>query len=304
MKHLYYLTGLFLLFTALSAPVTALDRSHWEYDEANNTGIMIEPNEGFWKKAGRLIQEEPLDFIATIILGAFCGGGLTYSRTQDWRYIALSAILGSIVLSMMYLILLVSMAPQREVVIVEAKGGGGIPPGYLATILDLIVLLLLLLFGYRGFRNGLVLQFLSTGATLLSLVFSKSIFYTMQNVSKSLWPGLDEAALPFAAIVLSLVIGLCFFYILDKLLKLLLEQTFLGYFDSLLGGLLGIVQAGFCISAFILFLRLNNIALPESYTENMRVYQSVAMLVPKCVAIFKAYLPQQAALMVPDGMGM
>lgn len=297
-KRYYHSIRLLVLFWSLSGGLIASGSTAIKVvgEEDIRSNLVLQDEESFTEQAIRSVVNKPVAFLLAVILGAVMVGGLT----GMWKGVVgvlIGGILGAMIGGMIAIALMIPPVQRApEVVVVEAPS---IPAGYMATLFDLILLLLLLLFGYRGFRNGFLAQFFSTAATIIFLAAGKRIFSMMMKVSAGLWPGLDEAALPFAAFSLLLVSGFCFVYIAEKLLKRLLAQTFIGYLDSLLGGVLGIVQASFCLSTLILLLDMYEVSLPESYTENMRVYQFIAMLVPNTMATVQSYLPSYVTSCLP-----
>ena len=306
----YFIAFLFVCqegIVALNASYKGMEGSSNMIQKADNKNLTLR------NKINKVIKEDVLGDIISFLGGIMVSAAiLNHGFKVDGMILIAGSFVSGMVCLVFYAVMIVILSsdkkevsiPEKGVVRSTVKGGqeeASIPNGYVATLLDLIILLLLLLFAYRGFTNGLIAQFFSTGATLGMLVGGKSIFLLMKKAAHNLWPGLDEAVLPFVGFALLLIFSLLVIYVTEKILNRILKKTILGYFDSILGGILGVIQASFCISALIWVLALYEIELPDSYVENMRLYQAIATIVPKCIIIVNRYIPTDYLIsLLPD----
>lgn len=189
-----------------------------------------------------------------------------------------------------------STAKKEEEKPVEGKPSGvikgleKIPVGYVALFLDLILLLLLFLGAYKGFKNGFIGQLILGVAVLFFLISGKKLFQGVKDLIKNSWPLLDSTLTSFIACFILLLSFVILVWFVDKVFRRALNMTFLGYLDSVLGAILGFVQASLLMAVIIWLLGVYDISFPKEYTEKMRVYQAIASLIPKCVFWLKTYL--------------
>lgn len=167
-----------------------------------------------------------------------------------------------------------------------------IPPSQMGLILDLILLFLILLGAFRGYKNGFISQIFSSVAILIFFISGSQLFNEVLKVIKYSLPNLDEGASNFLSMGLLCMTVLFFIFIFEKILKRILYLTFLGFFDSILGALLGIAQTIFFLALLISLLEAYGFELPKIYTDHMTLYHTIHSLVPKCISLLKYYLPK------------
>ena len=172
-----------------------------------------------------------------------------------------------------------------------------IPEGYIAILLDLILLLMLLIGAYRGYKSGLISQLFTTLAILVVLISGRGVFDSALALVSRRWPDLDTTTLSFISFTILLLILLFFVVVIEKVLRNVLRLTFLGYFDSLLGGIVGFIQSSFFLAVLIWLLGIYGINFPESYTQHMRVYKAIYNFMPKVVGVLKGYVAQYLSMM-------
>ena len=307
-KHLFNLFGLFLCLTVLSGSIMATSStSYWG-------GNSRKKEASFFEKANRIVDEHPIivygaGTAVTAIVGLMVWKNIIPISNTTWRTVILLALGG--VFGMFLACTLISLTlwlfPEQHTASHRnslsfgsrfsmsssdtVRGLEEVPPGQMGLILDLILLLLILLGAFRGYKNGLFSQLFSSVAILVFLIFGRPLFDNTVTMLSHWWPALDEGSIHFLTIMVLFMCLLFVVFVLERILKRILQLTFLGYFDSLLGAVLGVVQTSFFLATLIFLIELYGVTLSEEYTANMRIYNTIHSFVPRCMALFQEYFP-------------
>lgn len=105
------------------------------------------------------------------------------------------------------------------------------------NFIDLIILIPLVWFGYKGFRNGFIMEIVAILA-LIAGIYISSRFST--SVGKLF--GIDGEAMPLISFVLCFVAVLLLVFFIGKLVDKIVDKLNLGFFNKLFGMLFGILK--------------------------------------------------------------
>lgn len=306
-KHLFNLFGLFLCLTVLSGSIMATSSTrYWG-------GNSRKKEASFFDKANLIVNEHPnIMWGATIsgtALASFISPYVTKNQNSKWKF-GIGFILTlacSLLFCCTFILFYMWLEPNQHTASHRnslsfgsrfsmsssdtVRGLEEVPPGQMGLILDLILLLLILLGAFRGYKNGLFSQLFSSVAILVFLIFGRPLFDNTVTMLSHWWPALDEGSIHFLTIMVLFMCLLFVVFVLERILKRILQLTFLGYFDSLLGAVLGVVQTSFFLATLIFLIELYGVTLSEEYTANMRIYNTIHSFVPRCMALFQEYFP-------------
>ncbi len=147
--------------------------------------------------------------------------------------------------------------------------------------LDILFIILLTWGGYSGFKKGFISELVSSLLLVFGLIKGVAVFYDLLPIVEGCCPFLSTAT-PICLGFLMFLIGGGGIYLLSKIIKAVLNITFLGIFDSLLGALLGGAKSAFLISLLIYFWHCaeSNVLL-ASYIEHSTLFPLLESIVPK-----------------------
>ncbi len=144
----------------------------------------------------------------------------------------------------------------------------------------------------KGYRRGMIVEVLS----LLGLIAAIGCGFALLKLGVDLArPYADEAGrfLPYLVFVGIFVLVLVVVGLVGRLLRESIKHTFLGSFDSLAGGLIGVFKAVFVASFLFWIVAVTGIGLPDGFTENTYLYPYVVDIAPatiKAVSQFSPYM--------------
>lgn len=157
------------------------------------------------------------------------------------------------------------------------------------NFVDIFLLLILILGAVRGYSKGLIIELFSLLAFFIGLFvaiefsgpvsavfFGDSDFFTLAVIG----------AFILLFITTSMVINL-----LARFIKKGVDLVFLGWFDNLLGGVLGIVKWAFLISILILMVSAMGLNLPQKELNASRIYPYVEPVGRGAFRIMESILP-------------
>jgi membrane protein required for colicin V production len=133
-------------------------------------------------------------------------------------------------------------------------------------IIDIVLGLPLLYGFYKGFRKGLIMEFVSILALILALIGGFKLMDQCLIILVDVF-GKPHPFFPFLAFILvfaGIVFGV---NILGKALKGLVGMTILGSFDKIIGALIGVLKWTFALS---LILWLIESFAPHLFSQEMR----------------------------------
>ncbi|MDW3197154.1 MAG: CvpA family protein [Cytophagales bacterium] len=154
---------------------------------------------------------------------------------------------------------------------------------------DIFLLVILVLGAIRGYSKGLIIELFSLIAFFFGLFgaikFSGPIAAIFFGDSDFYLIGLVGVFIVLF-IALSVVINL-----IAKLIKKGVDLIFLGWFDNLLGGILGILKWGFLVSMLVLMLKGGGLLLPEKDLAKSRIYPYIEDIGPNAFNALETIFP-------------
>ena len=155
---------------------------------------------------------------------------------------------------------------------------------------DIALVLLILIGSISGYREGFLIELFSFAAIILGilggfkLMGEAMIFLTDQfNINKTILP-----YVAFAVVFIAILIGV---RLLGKLIKISIDQTFLGRVDQAAGAGLGLVKAAFLLSVCLWILNALDLDLPEKWAENSWLLPRIESFAPQVALWIGDYLP-------------
>lgn len=143
---------------------------------------------------------------------------------------------------------------------------------------DIFLLVILVLGAIRGYSKGLIIELFSLIAFFFGLFgaikFSGPIATVFFGDSDYYTIGLVGVFI-LLFIALSVLINL-----IAKMIKKGIDLIFLGWFDNILGGILGMLKWGFLVSMLVLMLKGGGMLLPEKDLDNSRIYPYIENIGP------------------------
>lgn len=131
--------------------------------------------------------------------------------------------------------------------------------------LDLILLLLLALAGYKGYKRGFIRELLFLTGLIVSCLAAwyfkdQTAQFLSENGMKTKW-------LPYLSFILVFTILYAIFIFTGNFIKKIINLSFLGMFDNILGCLAGIFLWAFLIGLFFLFI--NHTIIPNEFHKSI-----------------------------------
>lgn len=139
--------------------------------------------------------------------------------------------------------------------------------------IDIIILIILLLFAIYGFSKGFIAQIFSLTAIVLGTYFA--LFFSEITAGfLLLFFDLKPLTLSILSFILTFLIVVVVVVLVGKILDKLVDVLFLGFFNRLAGGLVGIGMGILIISLFILFFNYMGITstIINSKTQEESVF--------------------------------
>ena len=155
--------------------------------------------------------------------------------------------------------------------------------------IDIFILVILGLAAVKGFNKGLTVELFSLVAFFFGIFAALEFAAPVANAlaEGSAWYGL----------VLIGVFVLLFFVLsflvnfLAKIIKKAVQLILLGWLDSLLGSLIGILKWAFILSVLLWVLQAVGFQLPKKDIESSRFYSYVAIIGPRAFDLIDTLLP-------------
>ncbi len=155
---------------------------------------------------------------------------------------------------------------------------------------DIILLLILGFAGYRGYQRGFMVSLLSIVAFLVATVLA---FYFLDwgvHMLDDLVEGFS-GVLPYLAFVLIFIGVAIAINVIGKAFKTAIDLTLLGSFDSIAGGMLGVLKWAFGLSLLIWLSNQVGIEVPPGLQEGSLLYSKIEPVAPMVIDGISEYLP-------------
>lgn len=150
--------------------------------------------------------------------------------------------------------------------------------------IDIFIFIILALGAVKGFSRGLVLEFFSLVSFFVSILVAIKFSGPIVNLvlGDSNWYTL---ALIIVFIMIFLIINLTI-SALAKILKKGIDVLMLGWLDSILGSILGVLKWAFTLSVIISIFKLIGTELPKGLLSGSLLFDSIQGIAP---AIFDSF---------------
>lgn len=155
---------------------------------------------------------------------------------------------------------------------------------------DIFLALPLLYGAFQGFRKGLLLEFISLFALVFAVLMGLKLLDTALPVIKG-FIGDAGALLPFVTfliVFIGIVLGI---RVLGLILKKVLDFTPFGFFDNLLGAILGALKWCIGLSLLLYVADMAGITITEDTAAGSVLYPVVLKTTPYALGILAYVLP-------------
>jgi membrane protein required for colicin V production len=160
------------------------------------------------------------------------------------------------------------------------------------STLDIFILVPLLYGAYKGYKKGVIMEGISILSLILGLLVGFKLLNTsIQYLKPYIAPQLGTRALPYLGF---LAVFLPTFYLTHKigyLFRNSLRKTFIGTFDSLGGGLLGVLTWGFGLSMILWTGTQIGIKVPQDQIKTSKLYTYIEPVAPKIISKLSDIIP-------------
>lgn len=149
-------------------------------------------------------------------------------------------------------------------------------------IVDIILVALFILAGFAGYKKGFVGELASLAGLLLGIWGAiKFSDYTASMLREHL--NLTTEYLPLIAFAITFVLIVIAVHFLGKIVEGIFEMAFLGFANSILGVVFGVLKTAFILSVVLVILEKADIKmnfLPKDIAEKSLFYKPIQRLAP------------------------
>ncbi len=158
------------------------------------------------------------------------------------------------------------------------------------NVTDTILVLILAFAGYQGYRRGFIVSLLSIVSFLAATILAFFLLGWGVQMFEEVVDGFN-GFLPYIAFILIFLGVSIAINVVGRMLKKVIDLTLLGGFDSIAGGLVGIMKWVFGLSLIIWLSHQVGIEVPQSMQEGSLLYSKIESVAPFIVSSFSEYLP-------------
>ncbi|MBK5277978.1 MAG: CvpA family protein [Bacteroidia bacterium] len=155
---------------------------------------------------------------------------------------------------------------------------------------DILLLVLIVLGAFSGYRSGFLMELISLLAIVLGIFGGFKLMGEGMILLQDQFNA-DKTVLPyisFVVIFLIIVIGVT---IIGKMIKHVIDKSFLGKVDQLMGLILGGLKSLFLLSVVIWIVDSLNFSIKSEWTEGSVLYPFTAQFAPKLAAWMGDFIP-------------
>ena len=149
-------------------------------------------------------------------------------------------------------------------------------------IVDIILVALFILAGFAGYKKGFVGELASLAGLLLGIWGAiKFSDYTASMLKEHL--NMTTEYLPLIAFAITFVLIVIAVHFLGKIVEGIFEMAFLGFANSILGVVFGVLKTAFILSVVLVILEKADIKmnfLPKDIAEKSLFYRPIQRLAP------------------------
>jgi len=150
------------------------------------------------------------------------------------------------------------------------------------SLIDIILIAIFIIAGFSGYQKGFVSQFASLAGLLLGIWGAiKFSDYTAGLMSEHLH--ISTEYLPLIAFAVTFAIIVIVIHFLGNFVEGVFELAFLGFANSILGVIFGVLKTAFILSVILVIMekadtKIN--VLPKDISEKSLFYHPIARLAP------------------------
>lgn len=159
-----------------------------------------------------------------------------------------------------------------------------------------IFLILPILYGmFQGFRKGLLLEFISLFALVVAIIGGLKLLDTALPIMQD-FVGDAGALLPYITFIVVFIGIILLVHFGGLVLKKIIDFTPFGFFDNILGGILGALKWCLAISLLLYVSEMAGISITEQTADSSYVYPVILKATPYALNILGYVLPFVTAL--------
>lgn len=158
---------------------------------------------------------------------------------------------------------------------------------------DIILLIFFLLGAYYGYKRGFLGELFLLVAFVLGIFLSFKFMGAVMSYLRWHFHG-EGAFLPFLSFAIIFVVVVLLVIFIGRQLKQVLDRTFFGKVDSIIGAFLGIIKYAFIASVLFWFTEKFTFIFPKDWMHGSRLYpyvsgfaQSVSKFLGEFIPFFK-----------------
>jgi membrane protein required for colicin V production len=160
---------------------------------------------------------------------------------------------------------------------------------------DIFLLLPILYGAFQGFRKGLLIEFVSLFALVLAIIGGLKLLGTVLPVMQS-FIGDAGWLLPYITFIVTFIGIILLVHFAGMILKKVIDFTPFGFFDNILGGMLGALKWCLAISLLLYVSEMAGIEITEQTADSSTVYPVILKATPYALSILGYVLPFVTAL--------
>lgn len=150
------------------------------------------------------------------------------------------------------------------------------------SFIDIILIAIFIIAGFVGYKKGFINQLASLAGLLLGIWGAiKFSNYTAGLLSEHLH--LTTQYLPLIAFAITFVVIVIAVHFLGNIVEGIFEMAFLGFANSILGVVFGVLKTAFILSVIIVIMEKSSPkynVLPKDIAEKSLFYHPIARLAP------------------------
>jgi membrane protein required for colicin V production len=156
--------------------------------------------------------------------------------------------------------------------------------------IDIALSILFLVGGYLGYRRGFLAELFFLSALILGVfVGFKFTGWGVEFLHKEL--NADTAFLPYLSFFLIFILVVLVVIFIGNRIKHLMDDSFLGKVDALMGAALGALKYAFCASVVLWLAKEVNFTFSESWTRGSWLYPWTVSFASHVANFFGSFIP-------------
>ena len=141
--------------------------------------------------------------------------------------------------------------------------------------LDIIILILLLIGLYKGIKNGFFVEIASLVAFVIGVFIAIKFSYLVKNILIK-WVNWSPETIQISAFALTIVLVIAIVHLSAALFTKIADFTFLGWANTLFGGIFGVLKSMLALGIFLTLLQkinVDNFLISKEKQEDSILYQ-------------------------------